>query len=114
MWFLKRENCDRYFSDRAGCNGRRTCKRTFESGTQSHGVESLSRETETPYFVGNWFSVDLQYQLMLENFRGAIFRVGCQNCADREPASFKNFETHDTGLHDKRGMIYYVRWTQPF
>ena len=71
-------------------------------------------ETDTPLYVGGWFSLDIQYEVTLEKLRDAIVRIGCQNCGDREPSPFNNFETRDTGLHDKRGLIYYLRWTQPF
>lgn len=71
-------------------------------------------ETDTPFVVGEWYSVDLQYQITLERLRGATVRLGCVNCTDREPSPFNNFETRDTGLHDKRGRMVYLRWTQPF
>jgi outer membrane receptor protein involved in Fe transport len=69
-------------------------------------------ESEIPFIVDSHTTLDLQYAWHVQNLRDATLRVGCQNCSDEDPPF-----THDTGgenIHDRRGLIWYANWTQPF
>jgi hypothetical protein len=69
-------------------------------------------ESDIPFIVDSFTTLDLQYAWHIEQLRDATLRFGCQNCTDEDPPF-----THDTAgenIHDRRGLIWYANWTQPF
>ncbi|MCO4812602.1 MAG: TonB-dependent receptor [Gammaproteobacteria bacterium] len=69
-------------------------------------------KSDIPFIVDSHTTLDLQYALHLERLHDATIRFGCQNCTDAAPPF-----THDTAgenIHDRRGLIWYANWTQPF
>ena len=54
----------------------------------------------------------LQYSHIFERWRSAVVRMGCHNCADRDPP-LTFYETPEP-FHDGRGRFWYLRWQQPF
>lgn len=70
------------------------------------------RETDQPVNAGSWTSVDIQYAVLLEDMNDAELRIGCQNCFDRDPPRY-NYNLLWEGIHDGRGAVAYVSWTQP-
>ena len=69
-------------------------------------------ESDIPFIVDSFTTLDLQYALHLDLWEETTLRVGCRNCADVSPPF-----THDTyveNIHDWRGLIWYANWTQAF
>ncbi len=69
-------------------------------------------ESDIPFIVDSHTTLDLQYALHFERLRNAVVRVGCQNCTDEDPPF--THDTHGENIHDRRGLIWYANWTQPF
>ena len=70
------------------------------------------QESDIPFIVDSFTTLDLQYALHLDIWEEAVLRVGCRNCSDEDPPF-----THDTwveNIHDWRGLIWYANWTQMF
>jgi hypothetical protein len=70
-------------------------------------------ETDTPFVVGDYWQLDLQYSLAFESLNAATLRVGCRNCLDADPPVY-NYPLPGEYLHEARGALLYLRWTQPF
>ena len=69
-------------------------------------------ESDIPFIVDSFTTLDLQYALHLDIWEEAVLRVGCRNCTEEDPPF-----THDTwveNIHDWRGLIWYANWTQAF
>lgn len=84
----------------------------FESNVNL--IEGGFTDTGIPFIVDDWYTLDLQYRYSFEGLGGAELRLGCQNCTDEDPPLFNSLAVADSRLHDKRGAVVYLRWTQPF
>src|SRR5262249_38764792 len=62
--------------------------------------------------VDDWGDLDLQYRYRIERLRDATLRIGCINCTDESPPQYNDTTTGEN-IHDGRGAMLYVRWTQP-
>ncbi len=71
------------------------------------------QETDRPFTVDDYWQLDLQYSYVFEHFRAATLRVGCRNCLDADPPTY-NYPIPGEYLHESRGGLLYVRWSQPF
>jgi len=96
--------------------GRHDLNGTFRyAGSYKNWMEFLpvdGQESDIPFIVEDHLTLDVQYAYHFDALGGATLRVGCQNCSDEDPPF-----THDTGgedIHDRRGLIWYANWTQPF
>jgi iron complex outermembrane receptor protein len=69
--------------------------------------------TNTPFIVDDYWQLDLQYSYEFERLRSAILRLGCRNCLDADPPVY-NYPSTGEYLHEGRGALLYLRWTQPF
>ncbi|MFZ2508187.1 MAG: TonB-dependent receptor [Steroidobacteraceae bacterium] len=80
----------------------------YESATSlwQNGVD-----TGQPFEVVAWWSLDLQYNYRIERLNGATLRFGCRNCTDNPPPDYNDTITGEN-IHDGRGALLYVRWTQ--
>jgi TonB dependent receptor len=70
-------------------------------------------ETETPFIIDDYWQLDLQYSYVFDNLKGATLRLGCRNCLDANPPVY-NYPVPGEFLHEGRGALLYVRWSQPF
>ncbi len=68
-------------------------------------------DTGQPFEVGAWWSLDLQYSYRIEWLNGATLRFGCRNCTDNPPPDYNDTITGEN-IHDGRGALLYLRWTQ--
>lgn len=69
-------------------------------------------DTGLPFDVNDWWALDLQYQYRLMVLKDATLRIGCRNCTDEAPPRYNDTTTGEN-IHDGRGTLLYVRWTQP-
>ncbi|MCZ6852677.1 MAG: TonB-dependent receptor, partial [Gammaproteobacteria bacterium] len=69
-------------------------------------------ETNRPVVIRDWITLDLQYVRSFPTLRDAELAIGCQNCGDADPPRY-NYTFNGENLHDGRGAIAYLRWTQP-
>jgi outer membrane receptor protein involved in Fe transport len=85
------------------------------AGSYHSGVNLVvdDEETDTPFVVGDYWQLDLQYSLAFESLNAATLRVGCRNCLDADPPVY-NYPLPGEYLHEARGALLYLRWTQPF
>lgn len=70
-------------------------------------------ETDTPFIIDDYWQLDLQYSYLFESLKEATLRLGCRNCLDADPPVY-NYPVPGEFLHEGRGALLYVRWTQPF
>jgi outer membrane receptor protein involved in Fe transport len=71
------------------------------------------QETATPFIIDDYWQLDLQYSYLFERLKAATLRLGCRNCLDADPPVY-NYDVPGEFLHEGRGALLYVRWTQPF
>ena len=71
------------------------------------------RETDERFDVAGLVTLDLQYEHTFAALRSGVLRIGCQNCTDEAPPVY-NYTADGEALHDPRGAIVYLRWSQPF
>jgi len=71
------------------------------------------RETDTPFVVDDYWQLDLQYTYAFQGLKAATVRLGCRNCVDADPPVY-NYPLPGEYLHEARGALLYLRWTQPF
>ncbi|MDX1555230.1 MAG: TonB-dependent receptor [Xanthomonadales bacterium] len=69
-------------------------------------------ETDQPWIIGDRVTFDFQYRYTFEGLRGAEMQLGCQNCFDQDPPV--TFTANPEYFHDPRGLLFYLRWRQPF
>ncbi len=88
---------------------------TYVDGYRSglNVVQDNLFETDEPYFVDSWTSVDLQYRYRVDRFDDAELVIGCRNCLDEAPPDY-NDRWQAEGFHDGRGAMIYARWIQSF
>ncbi|HLF32576.1 MAG TPA: TonB-dependent receptor, partial [Xanthomonadales bacterium] len=70
-------------------------------------------ETDTPFEVDAYTQFDLQYSYTFDGLRGAVLRLGCQNCTDVDPPVY-NYNVVAEAFHEGRGALLYLRWEQSF
>ena len=71
------------------------------------------QETEIPYVIDDYLQLDLQYSYSFERLNGAVMRLGCRNCTNKEPP-INNYMPFSAAFHEGRGAMLYLRWSQPF
>ena len=69
------------------------------------------QRTDRPMDISSHTTMDLQYSYQFEKLRDAVFRIGCNNVADKDPPL--TYSTFNQPFHDPRGRFWYVRWKQP-
>ena len=72
-----------------------------------------NQETDTPFIVDDYWQLDLQYSYVFDSLKGAMLRLGCRNCLDADPPVY-NYDVVNEPFHEGRGVLLYIRWTQPF
>jgi len=70
-------------------------------------------QTDTPFIIDSYTQFDLQYSYVFEGLRNAEIRLGCRNCTDQDPPPH-NASALAEPFHEGRGLMYYIRWMQPF
>lgn len=69
-------------------------------------------ETRDAFHVNSLVTLDFQFGHTFANIFDGVFHIGCQNCTDAKPPRY-NYTITGEQLHDPRGAVYYLRWTQP-
>lgn len=70
------------------------------------------RETDTPFVIDSYTQLDLQYSYRFQGLNDAMVRVGCRNCTNQDPPQH-NASVATAPFHEGRGLIWYLRWSQP-
>ena len=70
-------------------------------------------DTGRQFEVDAYTQLDLQYSYQFDTLRGATLRLGCQNCTDEDPPVY-NYSNSAEPFHEGRGLMFYLRWSQPF
>jgi outer membrane receptor protein involved in Fe transport len=85
------------------------------AGSYQSGVTMVidGRETDMPFIVDDYWQLDIQYSHEFQGLRSATLRLGCRNCLDANPPVY-NYPIPGEYLHEGRGALLYLRWTQPF
>ena len=76
------------------------------------GLMVDGEETDEPFIVDDFLTLDLQYAYRIARLNEATLRLGCRNCSDEDPPFIHN--PYGESIHDGRGLIWYANWTQPF
>jgi len=101
----------------------------FSWNRNAHGVSALvayageyeswvdlhidGEDTGEPFFIDDYAQLGLQYSYLFERLRGAMLRIGCNNCTDADPPLY-NQGVNSEAFHEGRGAMVYLRWSQPF
>lgn len=81
----------------------------FESFRTLH-VDGVN--TGEPFSISDYTQLDLQYSYVFESLGDGMLRVGCRNCTDEDPPIY-NHSVNSEPFHEGRGLMFYVRWSQP-
>ncbi|MGH8035043.1 MAG: TonB-dependent receptor domain-containing protein, partial [Lysobacterales bacterium] len=69
--------------------------------------------TDTPFYVDDYWQLDLQYSYVFAGLKNAKLQLGCHNCLAADPPVY-NYINAAEAFHEGRGVLFYLRWTQPF
>ena len=57
--------------------------------------------------IDSWTALNLTYERSFSE--KTTLRIGCRNCLDEQPSRFNDWRSRNSGLHDKRGAVAFVR-----